>query len=175
MNIQIIPALQKDQDVIQNLARFYAYDMSEYLGKIESGWEFPENGLYEAHAFGRYWTEPDRYPFLIRINDELAGFVLINKIGSSPDVDWNMGEFYVARKFIKQGIGRYVAHWCFNNFPGVWEVMQMPGNEGAIQFWAKVINDYTQGHFEKALKEIREPHHHPMVVLKFKTLPPVKG
>lgn len=167
--IDIHPATAEFQDTIQNMGRFYAYDISEYMGKLQPGWEFPENGLYEGLDFSRYWQEPDRYPFLIRVEGELAGFMLINKIGSSPDVDWNMAEFYVVRKFTGQGVGKTAAYWCFKNFPGIWEVMQMPGNNPAICFWKKVIAEYTQGNFEESLKEIPEPEPHPMVVLRFQT------
>lgn len=169
MDIEIIPAKQEFQQTIQNMARFYAYDMSEYMGKVQDNWDFPEDGLYEAHDLSIYWNELNRYPFLIRVNRELAGFILINKVGSSPEVDWNMGEFFVVRKFKRQGIGSYAAKWCFDNFPGVWEVMQMPGNEGAIQFWNTVVTDYTQGNFHESLKEIAEPEPHFMIVLKFRS------
>ncbi len=47
-NIQIIIATLADYSTIQNLGRFYVYDMSRYCGHLE-GWECPENGLYECN------------------------------------------------------------------------------------------------------------------------------
>ncbi len=38
------------------MARFYVYDMSEYLGN-EEGWEIPEDGLYECIDFKKYWED----------------------------------------------------------------------------------------------------------------------
>ena len=40
----LIPALQIHRQIIQNMARFYVYDMSRHCGE-ERGWELPENGL----------------------------------------------------------------------------------------------------------------------------------
>jgi len=51
--IKLVPASLSDYPVIQNMARFYVYDMSEYMGN-EKGWEMPENGLYECIDFKKY-------------------------------------------------------------------------------------------------------------------------
>src|SRR6478672_6815823 len=91
---RLIPSSQGDQQTIQNMARFYVYDMLRYCGE-ESGWEIPEDGLYECRDLSRYFNEKDRFPFLIRVQQELAGFALINKVGTSSDVDWNIGEFFI--------------------------------------------------------------------------------
>ncbi|MCW3107574.1 MAG: hypothetical protein JWQ09_2080, partial [Segetibacter sp.] len=134
MEIEIILASIEDATIIQNLGRFYVYEMSRYCGFLK-GWETPADGLYECRDLSGYWKEPDRYPFLIRVNQEVAGFALVNTIGSSPEVDWNMGEFFIVSKHQGQGVGRYVAEHIFRKFPGVWEVMQMPDNKAAIAFW----------------------------------------
>lgn len=166
IEIKLIPALKKDKKIIQNLGRFYVYDMSRYCGFLK-GWETPENGLYACRDLSSYWSEPNRYPFLIKIHDELAGFVLVNKMGSLPKIDWNMGEFFLISKFQGKGIGREIAKRVFDQFPGIWEVMQIPENRGAVSFWEKVVDHYSKGHFQKELKTIREPTPHPMIVLKF--------
>lgn len=166
MEITINTASLEDMNTIQNLGRFYVYDMSRYCGFL-NGWETPENGLFECIDLSRYWKEPNRYPFLIRVNNELAGFVLITKVGSAPDVDWNIGEFFIVSKFQGKGVGSYVAQQIFNQFPGIWETSQIPENKAALDFWEKVVERYTDGKYEKSLKTIQEPKPHPMVVLKF--------
>jgi len=50
-----------------------------------------------------------RMHFLVKVDDKLAGFVLINKVGSTPEVDWNIGEFFIVFKFQGKGVGRCVA------------------------------------------------------------------
>lgn len=80
MKIELIAATKEDQIAIQNLDRFYGYDMSRYCGFLP-GWETPPDGLYRCRDFSCYWEEPDRYSFLIKVGQELAGFVLVNKLG----------------------------------------------------------------------------------------------
>ena len=73
MKINIMPATKEQMPVIQNMARFYAYDLSKSCGFYQLyDWSFPENGLYEGLDISKYW-QPNYFPFLIRVDDELAG------------------------------------------------------------------------------------------------------
>ncbi|STX50451.1 GNAT family acetyltransferase [Legionella busanensis] len=151
--IKLIPATLTDHPTIQNLARFYVYDMSEYLGH-EEGWEIPEDGLYECIDFEKYWKDESSFPFIIRYANELIGFAIVDKKGSEPSIDFNMAQFFVARKFKHKGIGRYIAEQCFKKFPGVWEVMIIPRNEGAYRFWRSTIKNYSKDQFTEYTREI---------------------
>lgn len=169
--VVLMKAERKDQETIQNLGRFYVYEMSRHCGHLE-GWEVPFNGLFECSDLSSYFEKPDRYPFLIKVDGELAGFVLINKVGSTPDVDWNVGEFFVVSKFQGKGVGKAVAKQLFSQFPGLWESAQIPENRAARDFWERVVSQYTNGQYEKSLKTIDYPTPHPMVVLKFSSKEP---
>lgn len=174
MKITLVKATQEDKNTIQNLGRFYVYEMSRYCGFLPT-WETPPNGLYECNDLSSYFVESDRHAFLIKVDNELAGFALINKVGSTPDVDWNVGEFFIVSKFQGKGVGSYVAETIFNLFPGIWETMQMPENKAAIDFWEKVVKKYSEGNFERSHKIIPKPKPHPMVVLKFNSQSVVEG
>ena len=108
MKITLVKATAHDKETIQNLGRFYVYEMSRYCGFLP-GWETPKKGLFECIDLSPYCEKQDRHAFLIHVDGELAGFVLINKIGSTPEVDWNIGEFFVVSKFQGKGVGRFVA------------------------------------------------------------------
>lgn len=151
--VHLIPATIDHYPTIQNMARFYVYDMSEYMG-FEPDWEMPENGLYECIDFKKYWETPGIYPFLIRYGDELAGFAIIDKKGSEPSIDYNMAQFFILRKFKGKGIGRYVAHQCFEQFSGTWEVMVMPENTGAYQFWRSTIQAYCHSSYLEYIRNV---------------------
>jgi len=166
MKISLCKATDRDKETIQNLGRFYIYEMSRYCGFLPT-WETPSNGLFECIDLSSYVEKPDRHAFLIKVDNELAGFVLISKIGSTPDVDWNVGEFFVVSKFQGKGVGRYVAEQIFDQFPGTWETSQIPENKAAIVFWKKVVSHYSHGQFEKSIKTVPEPKPHPMIILKF--------
>ncbi len=125
MIITLSKATKEDKNTIQNLGRFYIYEMSRYCGFLPT-WEIPSNGLFECIDLSSYCEDPERHAFLIKVDGELAGFVLINKIGSTPDVDWNMREFFVVSKFQGKGVGRYVSEKIFNQLRGTWKTSQIP-------------------------------------------------
>lgn len=166
MKITLTIATQEDKNILQNLGRFYVYEMSRYCG-FSPNWEVPSNGLFECSDLGSYCEKPDRHAFLVKVDEELAGFVLLNKVGSTSDVDWNIGEFFIVSKFQRKGVGCHVAEQVFNRFPGVWEIPQIPENTAAIEFWDRVVSRYSHGQFEKTLKTVPEPKPHPMIILKF--------
>lgn len=87
-----------DYPIIQNMARFYVYEMSRYCGDIP-GWELPEDGLYESFDFKNYFTDETRKAFLIKVGKEIAGFVLINQAGLHRNSDWNIAELFYWRNF----------------------------------------------------------------------------
>lgn len=168
MKITLVKATKEDKDTIQNLGRFYIYDMSRYCGFLPT-WETPANGLFECIDLSSYCDNVDRHAFLVKVDNELAGFALINKVGSTPDVDWHVGEFFIIAKFQGKGVGSYVAEQICDQFPGTWETTLIPENRAALEFWEKFVNKYSKGKFEKSRKIIPEPKPHPMIVLKFKS------
>lgn len=172
MPIIIEQATVENQKTIQNLARFYIYDMSRECGGLK-GWETPPDGQYACFDLSRYWCEKDRIAFLIKVDQELAGFALVNQVGTTPEVDWNLAEFFVVAKFQRQSVGRYAAQEIFNRFPGIWEVALIPENQRALAFWGKVIPSYSSGNFEKKQKIVSEPTPHPMLVFQFRS-PPIR-
>jgi hypothetical protein len=52
---EIIPATLSDYFTIQNIARFYVYDRTKFMG-----WECPENGLFECIDFKHYFEDDDK-------------------------------------------------------------------------------------------------------------------
>ncbi len=165
--IELCEASVDEMSVIQNMARFYAYDLSKSCGFYDLfDWAFPSNGLYQGLDLSDYW-KPNHYAFIVKIDGELAGFVLIDKIGTTSDVEWNMGQFFIVGKYQAKGIGRQVAIKIFDKFPGIWEVAQMPDNIPAIKFWENVISIYTKNNFQKDKKVIQEPKPHENIILKF--------
>lgn len=46
----LIPATLRDYPIVQNMARFYVYDRTKYMG-----WECPETGPYECIDFKYYF------------------------------------------------------------------------------------------------------------------------
>ncbi len=153
-NVHLLPATLADYPTIQNMARFYVYDMSRECGFISADWAIPTDGLYESFNFKNYFGDPTRKAFLVKVGEELAGFVLLNQIGTEPKTNWNMGEFFILAKFQHKGIGKQVAHEIWDMHPGNWEVSVLPENKSALSFWRRTIGAYTDGHYMCATKQI---------------------
>jgi predicted acetyltransferase len=120
-NIAIIPASLEDHPVIQNMARFYVYDLARVCG-----WPIDADGLYESFDFKPYFIDQDKKSFLIKISNELAGFVLLNKHKTGQDIDWNMGEFFIISKFQNKGYGSKIAQQIWRTHSGLWEISVIP-------------------------------------------------
>ncbi len=151
-DVAIVIATADDKPIFRNLMNLYKYDLSEYSKEDPNS-----HGTFEYNYLDHYWSyavqTESRVPFLVRVNGQLAGFIL--KYGKNawsalrrPDVDHVLSEFFIMRKWRRQGIGRRVAFELFRRYPGVWEVSQERANAPAQRFWAAVIGEYTQGHFE---------------------------
>lgn len=145
-DIQVSPASATERPVLRQLLELYQYDFSEFDGS-----DLSPLGLYDYPYLDHYWSEPERSPFLVRVNGSLAGFVLVaryNYLSGLKDT-WVMAEFFVLRKYRRQGIGEQVARFIFDQFPGDWQVGQIIENTPATLFWRKVIARYTQDNFQE--------------------------
>lgn len=170
--IQCKRATLKDKSNILRLAAYYEYDMSLYCGDLP-GWEFPEEGYYcsdclvsKLHA---YFTEPHHYPFLIRVENELAGFAMVYQPMDLPVTDWRMGEFFILNKFKGKGVGQTVAYQLFNQFKGKWSVPVIPQNQGALAFWQHIISKYSANAFTENTFTLHDPNPINMIVFQFNT------
>lgn len=169
-NINIIIATLADYTVIQNMARFYVYDLSRQCGFISKEWIIPEDGLYECFDLKPYFEDPARRAYLIQVGQELAGFALLNPIGSCAETEWKMDEFFILAKFQGKGVGGHVAAALFDKHPGRWEVTVIPENQTALSFWRKTISHYMQEQYQCETKHIRPGQAQPYrVVFTFDT------
>ena len=134
MDIKLISASLSDYPLIQNMARFYVYDLSRECGFISPDWAIPADGLYESFDFKEYFQDVDKQAYLIKVDEEIAGFALLNQAGLFSDTYWNMGEFFILAKFQGKGIGMDVAQRIWNKHPGSWEVSVIPENKNAANF-----------------------------------------
>ena len=146
MNAQLIKAPFRDKTIIKNLMQFYMYDFSEYIST-----DFEEDGLFAAYNnLEDYWKEPDnKFPYVIKKEEKYVGFVLIRLIEAGECNYFSIAEFFIMRKYRRQGIGKAIAEQVFDLHKGQWEVFQKESNKPAQIFWNKVINEYTKGQFKE--------------------------
>lgn len=133
------------------MARFYVYDMAKYCGLTGKEWAMPSDGLYECFDFKKYFVESNRKVYLVKVNDELAGFVLLNKAITSKKSKWSVGEFFIISRFQNRGVGFEVASKVWMGHPGGWELLVHPQNERGISFWRKCVKKFTDDVFEEKI------------------------
>lgn len=147
VELTLTPVEQKP--LLKQLMQLYLYDFADYTQD-----DLPENGFYSYPYLDLYWEEPGRYPFLIRADGQVAGFVLVRITRDADGQEINqIAEFFVLRKYRRRKVGQTAAWMAFDHFPGRWHVQEIPENQPAQRFWRKIINEYTQGQFT----EIADP------------------
>jgi len=146
MNISLEPVKIEEKEILKNLGELYIYELTQHT-PVDVG----DLGLYDdLDDLDLYWTEENRYPFFIRVDSKLAGFILVfdgrqmEKIESNYSID----EFFILHKYKQQGIGKHCAKCIFDKFKGKWQIWFHPRNEVAKNFWTNLINEYTNGKFE---------------------------
>lgn len=138
MNIEISTASIVDKPLIQQMMELYQYDLSEFANT-----DLNEHGYFGYSYLDHYWIEFNRHPFLVRVDNKIAGFALVHQNTYFPDSEYILSEFFILRKYRKQGIGRQVAFYIFDLYRGNWEIYQAHTNLIAKKFWKSIIKAYT--------------------------------
>ena len=144
MRIELIEASPSDESRLANLTELYVHDFSEIL-EMAPG----DDGRF-GYRLSEYWTDSDRFPFLIRADGSLAGFALIGRgsvVTEDPEV-MDVAEFFVVRGLRRRGVGLAAAHQVFSRFAGPWEVRVMERNAPAIPFWERTVSTFSGGSFK---------------------------
>ena len=144
MNITIEPVLKAEKEILKNLLEKYSYEFSQY-----SNLNVNSLGLYGYDYLDCYWTEMNRYPFFIKTDGKLAGFVMVNDYPEVKiDTNYTLSEFFVMYKYRRHGIGKYAVKYILDKFNGRWQLKYHPKNEAAQKFWIKTIGEYTKEKYE---------------------------
>jgi len=142
--IELDPAREQRQ-AVENLFQFYVHDFADFWAERQV--EFDEDGRFPAYPLlAAYWSEAGAEPFVIRADGKLAGFVLIDRhTHSGLPVDFNMGEFFVARHYRREGVGRAAALKAIGERRGQWEIAVARRNLPAQPFWRGVAAACASG------------------------------
>lgn len=148
MNVLCTPTGPDDHPRLLTLLQFYAYDFSEILAL-----EVAADGRFHVPAVSAQLIDPRNHAFLIRVDDHLAGFALVQPRSylTGDAAVFDMAELFVMRRHRRCGVGEQVATWLFNRFAGRWEVRQKAENQAATAFWRRIIGRYSSGRYEEHL------------------------
>jgi predicted acetyltransferase len=139
----LVPAGPADEPILADLLQPYAREFSEFHPIALSA-----DGRFVYRDLPKYWLDPGKHPFLIKIEAHTAGFVLVQQTHSIPGghLVWEIAEFFVLPKYRRRGIGTQVAHRVWKRFPGTWQVRVLEANDAAVHFWDQSILQFTGNH-----------------------------
>ena len=149
--IEILPATTEQEPVLANLLELYAHDFSE-LSDLKIG----VDGRFGYDRLPLYWRESNRFPFLVKANGDLAGFVLVqqgSQVSGAGEI-WDMAEFFVLRGYRRHRVGVRVAHDVWRMFTGRWEVRVTDKNLVARAFWKHAVSEFTGVRAGSVLSEV---------------------
>lgn len=131
-------ATPEDLPRIENLMQFYNYELSEWYPI-----DFGADGLYALRSKAAYWAKPTVMPYILRVGGQLAGFCVVD--GEVVDLAsrFNLGYFFVARRYRGQGLGRRLAQAVIERHPGRWEIYHLERNAAAQGFWTRALEQIT--------------------------------
>jgi predicted acetyltransferase len=122
----------------------YNYEFSQYEET-----DVNKLGLYGYDWLDCYWTEEKRFPYFIKVNNIIAGFVLVNDYPETNiKTDYTLSEFFVMYKYRLLGVGKYVVNNILKKYHGKWQLKFHPYNVISEKFWINTVNEYTKGKYK---------------------------
>lgn len=142
--VEIVEVLQKEKEVLSNLLEKYLYEFSQWEKT-----DVNEFGCYGYDYLDCYFEEDNRYPYFIKVDGKLSGFVMVSDYPEVPEyaTDYCLSEFFIMHKYRRNGIGKEAVNLVLNKHHGKWQLKRHPHNTVSVKFWDKVISEYTNGNF----------------------------
>ena len=142
--LSIVKAKNEDKETMMNLLEKYLYEFSQWDKN-----DVNENGLYGYDYLDCYFEEDNRYPYFIKIDEKIAGLILISDYPEVPEesTDFCLSEFFIMHKYRRKGYGKKAAFKVFDLHHGKWQLKRHPHNVASVKFWNNVIDEYTKGNY----------------------------
>ncbi|WP_110946801.1 GNAT family N-acetyltransferase [Pseudomonas bohemica] len=164
MKLVVKPLSEEEHALFRVIYSLYLHDLSEFT----DFYQLSDEGQWLPDYLDTWLSpnQPNVHPFLFWLNDAPVGMALVGASPfphMSPDADYRISEFFIARGYRKKGIGRAAAKRLFEIFPGKWEIVQLEKNYNAVAFWASVVREFTAGQFASDLVdgEVRQTFNQP--------------
>lgn len=141
--IDIRIATADDRLPLYRMLELYQYELSDIWDQ-----DLDAHGEY-GYALDHYWGDERCTPFVARVAGRYAGFALVDDQSKVAAGRRWMDQYFVLKKYRRQGLGAALARHVFDALPGAWEVGQMPANTAAQAFWRRVIAAATQGRYSE--------------------------
>lgn len=129
MAVTVREAGPADRVLVGRLLELYLHDFSELDGR-----DVDPDGSYPYPWLDLYWSDAERVAYVFDVGGRPAGFALV-RLGATAE----MAEFFVLRKYRRQGVGAAAARDVIARHRGRWVVRQAAENADATSFWRRVV------------------------------------
>lgn len=141
MQIDIQLCDERNKYILEGLLQFYYYDLDSNSKLADIHYN---NGQYNKMPyFDNYWSEKNRFPYVIYKAHIPIGFALVHDITVNPVANWKIAEFFIMAPHRYQGIGKLVVESLFKKHYGLWEISVLKDNMLAMNFWKNVLGNPT--------------------------------
>lgn len=145
MEIKLCAVQPNEWETIRNLWEKYDYETSLYdMDDVD------DLGLYNSEDFNFYLIKDVKWAYFITVDNKIAGFVIITDFSviDKIEVDYQISEFFIMKKYCRLGVGKHVFKDILRQYKGRFQIVCNPQNTIAVQFWTKVVNEYTNGNYK---------------------------
>jgi predicted acetyltransferase len=145
---------RSDRRWIESVYRDYLNDLAPLGTGI-----FPilgEIGHREPDQLASWFADSSAQILTILHNDQPVGFAMVRigqPLATRTSIDFSMAEFFIARDWRRRGVGQEAVRLIFDRFSGRWHIMEYLRNPGAVSFWRRVVNSYTEGRYQEQTRD----------------------
>jgi predicted acetyltransferase len=140
-SLTVTRAAISEHPLLQRMLELYQHDLSDIWDQ-----DLDPNGEF-GYALDPFWQDPNCAAYIFRVEGHPAGLALVDRSVKVPGGDFWMDQFFVMKKYRRQGVGSAAASVVFNAHVGQWQVGQMSDNLMAQTFWHRTIGRYTQNQY----------------------------
>lgn len=119
--------------LIQRMIQLYYYDLHTHSNLASL--KLHQAQYSDMPYFENYWSEENRFPYLIYQAKEPIGFALVHDITVNPALTWKLSEFFVMGPFRRKGVASRVFSFIQKQHIGSWEISVLKDNTPALKFW----------------------------------------
>lgn len=137
MTVTVVPAAADRLSWMRTELQSYLAELSRFAS-IEKN----ADGQYDYPYLEQYWREPDRHPFVIHLDNEAVGFLLVREDLDPADGTslMEIAELYILPAFRQRSIASTAVKEVLGYFPGNWRAAVLPNNEIAYSFWKELVS-----------------------------------
>ena len=139
-----------DRRWIESVYRDYLNDLSpDGTGVFPS---LGEIGHRTSDLLASWFNDPAAQVITIVNDDQPVGFALVQvryPLAANGIASHVMSEFFIARAWRRRGLGQAAVRLILARFAGQWHIMEDLRNAGAVNFWRRVVRDYTLGNYRE--------------------------